>query len=138
MIIEATKEIRAKRSGQNSSDEKNDSGVPMEHDRRGKKEFLSFKELVVQGIATSIDALAVGISFAATATMRSTYAETLLASAINPALVIGLTTTILCLPAVFIGKKTGDLLSDKAQILGGLLLIGIGAKILIEHLFFGG
>ena len=70
--------------------------------------------------------------------MRSTYAETLLASAINPALVIGLTTTILCLPAVFIGKKTGDLLSDKAQILGGLLLIGIGAKILIEHLFFGG
>lgn len=100
--------------------------------------FLPAKTLLLQGIATSIDALAVGISFAAMPVQRSSYLQTLLASAIYPGILIGLTTASLCLPAVFIGKKTGDALGDKAQLLGGAILIGIGIKILVEHVFFGG
>ena len=100
--------------------------------------FISFKTLMVQGIATSIDALAVGISFAAMPTLRATYLQTLFASAVYPALLIGLTTTCLCLPAVFIGKKTGEKCTDRAQLLGGALLVAIGVKIVVEHVFFGG
>ena len=95
---------------------------------------LPFKELMVQGVATSIDALAVGISFAAMPTLHESYATTLLFSAIYPSLLIGATTTALCLPAVFIGKKTGGLLHNKAQLVGGAILVGIGIKILLEHL----
>lgn len=85
---------------------------------------ISFKLIFVQAIATSIDALAVGVSFAALKT------NIWLASSI-----IGLTTFVLCLPAVYIGKKVGGLFKEKAEILGGVILVGIGIKILLEHLF---
>lgn len=88
---------------------------------------LPFGTLIVQGIATSIDALAVGISLSA-----------FQAGIFKSSIIIGCTTFCLTLPAVFIGKKSGDLLSDKAQLLGGIILIGIGVKIFVEHVFFGG
>jgi putative Mn2+ efflux pump MntP len=48
--------------------------------------------------------------------------------------VIGLVTFVLCVAAIYIGKKLGSFLESKAEMLGGLILIGLGCKILAEHL----
>ncbi len=85
---------------------------------------IGLKLLFVQAIATSIDALAVGVSFAA-----------LKMPVFSSSLIIGIITFVICFFGVYIGKKVGNLLKGKAEILGGLILIGIGVKILIEHLF---
>lgn len=89
------------------------------------KNPLSFNTLLVLAIATSIDALAVGVTFATVS------APVIFASAI-----IGIVTYSIAFGGVYIGSKFGNLLGNKAEILGGLVLIGIGVKILIEHLFF--
>ena len=86
---------------------------------------LSFKTLLILAIATSIDALAVGITFATIAT------PVILSSAI-----IGITTFFISLAGVFLGSRCGDLFGNKAEVAGGVILILIGMKILIEHLFF--
>ena len=86
---------------------------------------LTFGALIVQGIATSIDALAVGVSFAAMSV-----------NIISAAAFICSVTFVLSFIAVLIGKKFGDLLNNKAEIIGGLILIGIGVKIFVEHTFF--
>ena len=86
---------------------------------------LTLKTLLVQGVATSIDAFAVGISFA-----------TLHVDITLAVCSIGIITMILSSLGVLIGKKFGDLLNNKATILGGLILVGIGLKIFIEHMFF--
>lgn len=88
------------------------------------------KNLLVQGVATSIDALAVGVGFS---TELSGYGEGLLTAAI-----IGVATCIISTAGVYIGKLFGGLLKQKAEIFGGIILIVIGLKILVEHLFFGG
>jgi len=84
---------------------------------------LSTKTLIVLGIATSIDAMAIGVTFAFLQTDIYTAAG-----------VIALVTFILCIVAVYIGKKLGSLLESKAEMLGGIILIGLGFKILLEHL----
>ncbi|MBQ7935760.1 MAG: manganese efflux pump [Clostridia bacterium] len=89
---------------------------------------FTLKNLLVQGVATSIDALAVGIGFSA---QLSGYNEAYMTVAI-----IGICTFAISTAGVYIGKLFGGLLKEKAQIFGGLILIGIGTKILIEHLFF--
>lgn len=85
----------------------------------------SFKTMVVLAIATSIDALAVGITFAFLKT-----------SILVSILIIGIVTFIISALGVVIGHKFGDRFEKKAQILGGVILIGMGIKILVEHLFF--
>ncbi len=77
------------------------------------------------GLATSIDALAVGISL-----------SFLNVDLLQSALVIGITTFVFSLTGVYIGKKIGCFLKKGAGILGGAILILIGVKICIEHLFF--
>ena len=84
---------------------------------------LSPSLLLVQGIVTSIDALVVGISLAAVN-----------ANITLSAVTIGVTTALICFPAVYIGKKTGDALNDKARLAGGCILVGIGIKICVQHL----
>ena len=84
---------------------------------------LSNKTLITLAIATSIDAMAVGVTFA--------FLQTDIYTASG---IIALVTFVLCLGAVYIGKKLGSLLESKAEILGGLILIGLGCKILLEHL----
>lgn len=88
---------------------------------------LTLNALLVQGLATSIDALAVGVSFSA---MR--------ANIVASAAFIALVTFVCCFAGVFIGKRFGAVLTRKAEIAGGIILIGIGLKIFIEHTFFGG
>lgn len=84
---------------------------------------LNIKELFVLAIATSIDALAVGITFA------------FLQVQILPSVtLIGVTTFAISLLGVLIGRKFGAWLMQKAQIAGGAILILIGIKILLEHL----
>lgn len=84
---------------------------------------LSHSELLMQGIATSIDALSVGFTIAPYST-----GEALFASAL-----IGVTTLIICLAGIRIGRYFGMRLAGRASILGGVILILIGCKIL-----FGG
>ncbi len=83
---------------------------------------LSAAVLLVQGIATSIDALSVGF----------TISEYELPQALACALVIAAVTFALCASGVLIGKKFGMALADKAQIFGGMILIGIGIEILLQ------
>ena len=94
-------------------------------DEEEKVKELGIKMLFLQGVATSIDALAVGISFAS-----------LRVNIVYAVLSIGVITTMLSIIGVLIGKKFGDLLNNKASILGGIILISIGIKIFIEHMFF--
>jgi len=84
---------------------------------------LDVKELVVLAIATSIDALAAGITFA------------VLKTPIVPAVtLIGLITLALCFIGVSVGFRFGSKYEKAAQITGGVVLILIGLKILLEHL----
>ncbi len=89
-----------------------------------KKKSLSLKELFVQAFATSIDAFAVGISFLAMPDINIYIA----------AAIICAVTLILSIIGVFIGKSVGKFLKGKAEIVGGVVLIFIGIKILLEHL----
>lgn len=86
---------------------------------------LGLKNLFILAIATSIDALAVGVTFATIS------APVLISSAI-----IGVVTFFISAAGVILGSKCGDLFGNKAEIAGGVILVLIGAKILIEHLFF--
>jgi len=81
--------------------------------------------LLVLALATSIDALAIGITLS------------LIVSSITIAvIIIGLVTFVLSYLGVFIGKKFGHFFENKIEALGGLILIGLGVKILLEHTVF--
>ena len=87
---------------------------------------LCYKTLCGLGIATSIDALAVGVSFAAL--------DVNIAAAAS---FIACVTFVCCLAGHLLGKKFGSWLGGKAEIFGGVILVCIGAKILVEHLSGG-
>lgn len=88
---------------------------------------LTAKVLVLQAIATSIDALAIGISFAV-----------LQVNILQAAVIIGIVAFVFSFVGGVLGKSIGGLLQGKAELIGGAVLILIGCKILIEHLFFMG
>ncbi|VVC02525.1 manganese efflux pump MntP [Candidatus Bilamarchaeum dharawalense] len=90
-----------------------------------KVDRLDQKTLLMLSVATSIDALAIGLSFSLLKVMI-----------IEAAAIIGLITFFVSLAGCYLGKKFGHLLENKVEILGGLILIGIGLKILLEHLGF--
>ncbi len=94
--------------------------------RSGDKEVdpLNVYVLLILSIATSIDALVVGVSFA--------FLEI---SIVFSAILIGTIAFSLSFLGVFIGDKFGNIFGRKTEIVGGLILIGIGIKILVEHLF---
>lgn len=85
---------------------------------------LALPDLLMLGVATSIDALAVGVAFAVLPDVN-------IGSSVA---FIGVTTFILSAVGVVVGNKCGDRVGSKAGILGGVILIGIGIKILIEHM----
>ena len=83
---------------------------------------LTFKLLIVQGIATSIDALSTGFAIA----------EYEILSALACAGIIAAVTFVICMTGLFLGKKIGDKFSTRAQIFGGVILIAIGIEIFIS------
>ncbi len=86
---------------------------------------ISVGALLIQGVATSIDALSVGF----------TIAEYGLVMEIVLALIIAIVTFLICSAGLIIGKKFGTKLADKATILGGAILIAIGLEIFITGVF---
>lgn len=94
-----------------------------DHEDEKKNDKVDFKTMIVLAIATSIDALAVGITFA--------FFDINILEAI---FIIGIVTFLLALVGVQIGNKFGDKYQNKAEFLGGLILILLGLKILLEHL----
>ena len=92
----------------------------------GASSAVSAGELMVQGIATAIDALSVGF----------TIAELAFPQALVESLIIGAVTFVICMAGLVIGKKFGTALSGKASILGGVILIAIGLEIFIKGVFF--
>ncbi len=90
-----------------------------------EKAVTSFTALLVQGVATSIDALSVGFTIA-----DYNWLEALISC-----LIIGVVTFFICFAGICIGKKAGTKLAGKAGILGGVILILIGLEIFITSLF---
>ena len=86
---------------------------------------LGWTGLLLQGVATSIDALSVGF----------TIAEYPMMMALTEALIIGVVTFVICLGGLRIGKLFGTKLAGKASILGGVILIGIGLEIFLTGVF---
>ncbi len=94
-------------------------------DEEIEKTEVSFKGLIVQGIATSIDALSVGF----------TIAEYGFLMALICILIIGVLTFFICFAGLSLGKKFGTVFSNKATIAGGVILIIIGLEIFITGIF---
>jgi len=96
-----------------------------EDDKSGKEEKgYSNKRFLILAIATSIDALAVGISFAF-----------LNVNILYAIIIIAIVTFVLSMIGVYLGKALGKIFGARAEIIGGAILIIIGIKILIDHLF---
>ena len=88
---------------------------------------LDLKEMLVLAVATSIDALAVGITFA--------FLNYPIGEAV---MIIGLTTFCISIGGVYVGNFFGNRYKKKAELAGGIILVLIGVKILLEHLGFVG
>lgn len=84
---------------------------------------LDLKEMLILAIATSIDALAVGITFA--------FLQVPIVEAVS---IIGITTFVISVIGVYVGNFFGNRYKKKAELAGGIILILIGLKILLEHL----
>ncbi len=93
------------------------------------KNILSFYNMTILAIATSIDALAIGVSFA----FLNNSQETL--DIWQSSAIIGIVAFTMSYAGVYLGKKIGGLIEKNAERTGGVILIGIGVKILIENLF---
>ncbi len=90
----------------------------------GDEAAVGFSALLVQGVATSIDALSVGF----------TIADYRLPEAVLASLLIGVVTFFICFAGLAIGKKAGTKLAGKAGILGGVILIVIGVEIFVSSM----
>jgi putative Mn2+ efflux pump MntP len=92
-------------------------------EREARTDITKWHFLLLLSIATSLDALAVGLSFA--------FLEVNLTMA---SITIGVVALIITFFGFFAGKKLGALVGKRAEIIGGIILIGIGLRILLEHL----
>jgi len=93
-------------------------------DQNELSDIYSFRHIVTLSIATSIDALVVGFSYALAST-RNIF---------GGALIIGAVTFFFAMLGIRIGKDVGSSLGPKVELFGGIILIGIGLKIVIQHL----
>ena len=91
-----------------------------------KNDSFSFCTMLLLAVATSIDALAVGVSF-------GTMGDKMTISIVLAVCIIGLTTFIISLGGVFIGNGFGIRYKKRSEIAGGIILIMIGLKIVLEH-----
>ena len=93
-----------------------------------RPDIYSWKRIITLSIATSIDALVVGFSYAL-ASSRNIF---------GGALIIGAVTFFFAMLGIRIGKDVGFSFGSKVELLGGIILIGIGLKILIQHTLMAG
>ncbi|MBQ0027270.1 MAG: manganese efflux pump [Lachnospiraceae bacterium] len=100
-------------------------GIKGEVDEEADKD-LTFATLIIQGIATSIDALSVGF----------TISDYDMLMALVCAVIIAIVTFVICVIGLIIGKKVGTRIAGKANILGGVILIGIGIEIFVKGIWF--
>ena len=114
LLNDAIEELRESKAGGENEDAPSDAAK------------LTFGALMMQGVATSIDALSVGFTTAHYNTFQ----------ALLSSLIIGAVTLVICLAGLRIGRRLGELLAGRASILGGLILIGIGLEIWIKGVFF--
>lgn len=112
MIVEVSREWRKDPEG---------SACPVGEEAR-KRDLSSKRVVLALAVATSLDALAVGMSFAVVNR-----------PALGPSAIIGIVTFALCLFGFASGKRIGQAFGRWAQLCGGLVLIGIGARILVSH-----
>lgn len=136
MLVEGIRDLKqdaALKDAPNATDAENETGATAEGEtgvtaaadgKSGGK--LTVAALLLQGVATSIDALSVGFTIA-----DYTFPLALLSAAI-----IGAVTFLLCFLGVHIGKRFGTHLAGRATIVGGLILIGIGIEIFVKGVFF--
>lgn len=118
MLKEGIEENRAQK--ENRAEAAADEPAPSEDVKLGAG------ELIMQGVATSIDALSVGFTIAAYSMIQA------LASSV----IIGVVTLVICIAGLRLGRRLGMLLAGKASILGGVILIGIGLEIWVRGVFF--
>lgn len=103
-------------------DRKEENASELEFSATADVDDLSNKEIIMLAVATSIDALAVGISFAF-----------LNVSIIPAASIICIITFLVCVVGVFVGNKVDDIFNGYAELVGGIILILIGFNIFNEH-----
>ena len=94
------------------------------HDSEEESVGVGLRVLLIQGIATSIDALSVGF----------TIADYDWLMALICSLIIAAVTFVICMAGLVLGKKFGTKLSGKAEILGGVILIAIGVEIFLSNI----
>ena len=105
-------------------------GVKMLHESTkdrdtGKEDGVKLSSILILAVATSIDALMVGFSFAFLGT-----------SILLPISTIGTVTFLLSFVGFFFGSRLGKVFGKKIEIVGGIILIAIGVRILVEHLLY--
>lgn len=101
------------------------TGKKKDEIKEDKPVKLTWGALIVQGIATSIDALSVGFTIADYSALR----------AIAASVIIGVVTLVICLIGLIFGKKIGEKISSIATIIGGCILIFIGIEIFVKGIF---
>ena len=138
MLYDGIKDIKKENKGKqinidNPNETNADVAVETENKTTQVGRKLTFGMLIVQAIATSIDALSTGFSLAKIAgdNAGADWWKALISAGI-----IAVVTFAICLGAVHLGKKFGNKLGNKAQILGGVILIAIGLEIFITGVFF--
>lgn len=99
-------------------------GEAFASDSKTSNENVDFKTMFILALATSIDALTIGVTFAF-----------LDVNILLAATIIGVVTFLLSLMGVKIGNRFGSKYEAKAEILGGIILVFMGIKILVEHMF---
>jgi len=105
---------------------KKKSAASCPDDGEPSSDIRDLKTLLVLSVATSLDALAIGLSY-----------SVLHSAILGPAAIIGFVTFALCLAGTEFGRRLGSRFERWAELTGGLVLIGIGVSILIEHLSQG-
>lgn len=121
MIKEGIQELREARETKASGEVDATSVGEGDRDSSSDAAQLALKVVLIQAVATSIDAFAVGVSLRAASV-----------NIVEAAGIITLTTFLCCLVALVIGKRFGTMLGERAEIVGGIVLVAIGVKALFS------
>ena len=133
MLYDGVKDIKQEKAAKQRGDNSTHTVEAVENKTEQVGRKLTFGVLLVQAIATSIDALSTGFSLA---DIAGNNAATDWWKALVSAGIIAVVTFGISLGSVYLGKKFGNKLGNKAEIVGGAILIAIGLEIFISGVFF--